>query len=188
MIVNGFTRQEVSELTRISVHRLQYLDRIGLIVGSRIGNSRKPVLLYSWNQILQLLYIRDSLKEVSDEELVGLIALLDAPVCYDAALVKIDAYYKGELMSRFCWMDFESQEYSFMKILQNVMDENFEPGTILNANEDIKLVNMRFFTPVREYVEDVLEIVRHSKSIDYQDFLYRSGLGNEPELGDLIAA
>lgn len=190
MIIKGFTRLEVSELTGVNVNRLQYLDRTGVVVGHRIGNSRKPILAYSWNQILQILYIRDSEKELTDSELVDFIKLLDKSIYYNKALVKIEFYYKDKLSTIVTWMDVESSEYSFMHILQKLIEELIalnKPHKTITI-EEITIRSIYFFKPVCKYLLEVLDRVEKSESIDYHDFIYRSELSEASELSDLISA
>ncbi len=45
-IVEGFTRRETLALTADTSNRLQYLERVDLVVPHRIGNSRGPTVIY----------------------------------------------------------------------------------------------------------------------------------------------
>ncbi len=53
-MTSGFTRQETIVLTGISSGRLSYLDRTGLIVPQKFGNSKHPKVVYRWQQVLEI--------------------------------------------------------------------------------------------------------------------------------------
>jgi hypothetical protein len=186
MLVKGFTRPEVSELTGVSVHRLQYLDRIGLIVGYRTGNSKKPVLLYTWNQVLQVLYVRDSRKHLSDEDLVHLVKMLDESICYKAALAKFESTYEEEELVHYAWF---YSDTNFYDMVENMFREMglLKPGDVVKLEDAPPVTNIVFLRPIVYYVKEVIEAVKKSTFMDYSDFLHRSGLINESELTDLIS-
>lgn len=49
-----FTRQRAIALTGADSNRLSYLDRQGLVVPEKFGNPKRPVVLYSEMQLLQI--------------------------------------------------------------------------------------------------------------------------------------
>lgn len=60
-----FARQEAIALTGCTSNRLQFLERAKLIMPHRIGKSKKPVVMYSWEQIIAI-KVLDSLKARSE--------------------------------------------------------------------------------------------------------------------------
>lgn len=60
-MTTGFTRQEVIAMTSISSGRLSYLDQKGVVIPQKFGNKH-PVVIYSWQQVLQIKII-DKLRE-----------------------------------------------------------------------------------------------------------------------------
>jgi DNA-binding transcriptional MerR regulator len=54
MIAKGFTRKEVMLLTGLKSGRLSYFDRTGLVQPVKIGDLKHPVVLYSWEQLIEL--------------------------------------------------------------------------------------------------------------------------------------
>ncbi len=66
-IINGFTRQEVlGLLPELTSSKLSYLDRINLIVPKKIPpKSKKPICIYSWEQLLELKAICNLRESVS---------------------------------------------------------------------------------------------------------------------------
>lgn len=187
MLVNGFTRQEVSELTGVTIHRLQYLDRTGLIVGSRVGSSRKPVLLYSWNQVLQVLYVRDCKDYLDDNDLKMALEKLNELIGYKHCLVKFEIIYKDKKLHRFVWLHQDDSRFNVFEVMKSIQEEKFEPGEVFEMGE-FDLSNLTILKPVRDYVNEVVKAAKASKTIDYQDFLVRSGLIEQSDVSDLIAA
>ncbi|WP_035991708.1 MerR family transcriptional regulator [Leptolyngbya sp. KIOST-1] len=57
--LNGFTRQETLKLTQCTSSRLSYLEKVGLVIPERIGISRKPVVIFSWEQLLEIKAIKN---------------------------------------------------------------------------------------------------------------------------------
>lgn len=58
-IIDKFTRKEVMELAGATSNQLQYLERSGLIVPTRIWEGKKkPEVYYNWEQVLEIRAIR----------------------------------------------------------------------------------------------------------------------------------
>ena len=64
-LLEGFTRRETIALIGTTSNRLQYLERAELIIPKRIGISKKPTVLYTWEQILEIRAIKNLRQEVS---------------------------------------------------------------------------------------------------------------------------
>lgn len=61
---NGFNRKETMALTGITSGKLSYWDETELVKPLKLGNEKKPTVIYSWQQIIQLKVIdrlRDTL-------------------------------------------------------------------------------------------------------------------------------
>jgi DNA-binding transcriptional MerR regulator len=56
---DGFTRQETLKLTQCTSSRLSYLEKVGLVIPERIGLSKKPVVIFSWEQLLEIKAIKN---------------------------------------------------------------------------------------------------------------------------------
>jgi DNA-binding transcriptional MerR regulator len=63
--MDGFTRQEAIALSKATSSRLAYLDRINLVVPKKYGNTKKPTVVYTWEQVLELRAINDLREQVS---------------------------------------------------------------------------------------------------------------------------
>jgi len=75
--MEGFTRQETLALTQTTSSRLAYLDRTGVIVPQKYGNSKKPTVIYSWEQVLEIRTIANLRKQISLQMVRQIVAFLD---------------------------------------------------------------------------------------------------------------
>ena len=76
-MIEGFTRQETLALTQTTSSRLAYLDRTGVIVPQKYGNSKKPTVIYSWEQVLEIRTIANLRKQISLQMVRKLVTFLD---------------------------------------------------------------------------------------------------------------
>lgn len=83
--MDGFTRQETIALTKTTSSRLAYLDRVGVVVPEKYGNTKKPTVIYSWEQVLQIRAINDLRKQVSLQAIREIIQSLETNG-YDSSL------------------------------------------------------------------------------------------------------
>lgn len=65
VLVDGFTRQECLKLTGCTSSRLSYLEKVGLIVPTRVGNNTRPIVLFTWEQLLEIRAIKHLRDDVS---------------------------------------------------------------------------------------------------------------------------
>lgn len=75
--MEGFTRQETLALTTTTSSRLAYLDRTGVIVPEKYGNSKKPTVIYSWEQVLEVRAINELRQKVSLQTVRKIVEFLD---------------------------------------------------------------------------------------------------------------
>jgi DNA-binding transcriptional MerR regulator len=75
-VVSGFTRQETLALTRIGSGRLSYLDRTGLVLPTKFGNSKHPKVVYSWQQVLEIKTIERLREKLSLQEIRKVLEFL----------------------------------------------------------------------------------------------------------------
>lgn len=54
MLATGFSRTETCRLTGLKPHQLSYLDDSDLVKPQKIGGKRKPMVLYSFKQVVEL--------------------------------------------------------------------------------------------------------------------------------------
>nr|WP_290224026.1 MerR family transcriptional regulator [Trichocoleus desertorum] len=76
-MASGLTRQETLALTGISSGRLSYLDRTGLVVPEKIGDLKHPLVIYTWEQVLQIKVIDRLREKLSLQEIRKVIQFLE---------------------------------------------------------------------------------------------------------------
>jgi hypothetical protein len=75
--MEGFTRQETIALTKTTSSRLAYLDRTEVVVPEKYGNSKKPTVIYSWEQVLEIRAINDLRQKISLQTVRKIVGFLD---------------------------------------------------------------------------------------------------------------
>lgn len=75
--MNGFTRQETLALTQTTSSRLAYLDRTKVVVPQKYGNPKKPTVIYTWEQLLEVRTIANLRQQISLQMIRKLVAFLD---------------------------------------------------------------------------------------------------------------
>ncbi len=76
-IIKGFTRRETIDLTETTSNRLQYLERVGLVVPQRIEISRQTTVIYSWEQLLEIRAIKNLRQEISLQTVRKIVDVLN---------------------------------------------------------------------------------------------------------------
>lgn len=76
MVTSGFTRKEVMALTGFKSGRLSYFDRTELVQPEKIGDPKHPVVLYAWEQLLELRAIAKLRDQLSLQQIRQVIAFL----------------------------------------------------------------------------------------------------------------
>lgn len=75
--MDGFTRQETLALTQTTSSRLAYLDRTNVVVPQKYGNPKKPTVIYTWEQLLEIRTIANLRKQISLQMVRKLVKFLD---------------------------------------------------------------------------------------------------------------
>lgn len=76
--IDGFSRQETMQLTGCTSSRLAYLEKVDLIVPTRMGNPKRPIVLFSWEQLLEIKAIANLREQdVSLQTVRKIIGFLD---------------------------------------------------------------------------------------------------------------
>lgn len=92
-MVSGFTRQETLALTGMKSGKLSYWDETGLVVPEKFGNSKRPRVFYSAEQVLQLKIIQRLRERLSLQETRKVIDFLKErnykPTLFECKLVFI---------------------------------------------------------------------------------------------------
>src|SRR5919202_1002403 len=78
-VLENFTRTEVVEVTGLDVNRLNYLERTGLVIPKRIGSGKKPTVVYSWIQLVQLMILKQYKDKYKNKTLKRIVDFLGKP-------------------------------------------------------------------------------------------------------------
>ena len=116
-LIEGFTRSETLALTETTSNRLQYLEMKKLVIPQRVGKSRRPTVIYSWEQILEIRAIKHLRQEISLQAVRNIIGFLNDSgfddSLRDKQLVVID---DEVLWIRQDWKDFPEKMPSAVKV------------------------------------------------------------------------
>lgn len=86
-LISGFSRKETQSLCGVDSHRLTYLDKTDLVKPTKIGNTRKPVVIYSWHQLLEIKAIAKLREEVSLQTVRKILDYLEDQKLADKQLI-----------------------------------------------------------------------------------------------------
>lgn len=74
--MEGFTRTETLALTGTTSNRLSYLDRTDVVVPQKYGNPKKPTVIYTWEQVLEIRAISHLRQKISLQTVRKIIQFL----------------------------------------------------------------------------------------------------------------
>lgn len=75
--MDGFTRQETLALCGTTSSRLAYLDRTKVVVPQKYGNPKKPTVIYTWEQVLEIRAISHLREKISLQTVRKIIQFLN---------------------------------------------------------------------------------------------------------------
>lgn len=157
-LIQGFTRQETLALTGTTSNRLQYLERAGLVKPRRIGTSKKPTVIYTWEQILEIRAIRNLRQEVSLQTVIKIIDFLDKEGCDDSLRDKQLIVINDEVFwVRNDWLDVPS----VIKVASK-------------KGKDIGQYILFVIPTLIQVVQEVWEVAEKSNLIDFESFQKRA--------------
>ncbi|MBE7384328.1 MAG: MerR family transcriptional regulator [Leptolyngbya sp. SIO1E4] len=156
--MDGFTRQETLALTQTTSSRLAYLDRTSVVVPQKYGNPKKPTVIYTWEQLLEIRTIATLRKQISLQMVRKLVHFLDEhgldPTLHDKPLV---ATANEVFMVLPDWSD--------MPQVMKVADR---------GNEGVGQLVMLVLPPLNTVIQDIWETAQTSKLVDFESFKQRA--------------
>ncbi|MEQ8752758.1 MAG: MerR family transcriptional regulator [Coleofasciculus sp. G1-WW12-02] len=161
-VIQGFTRRETLELTGTTSNRLQYLERSGLVIPTRIGKSRKPTVIYTWEQVLEIRAIKHLRKEISLQTVRKIINFLDDSgfddSLRDKKLIVIDDQVFWVQQD---WQDFPEKMPSAIKVAGN-------------NGKDVGQYILLVIPTLSEIVNDIWQAAATSPIVDFASFKQRA--------------
>lgn len=161
-LIHGFTRPETLALTKTTSNQLQYLERTSLVVPTRLSKSKKPTVIYTWDQVLEIRAIRNLRQEVSLQTIRRIIEFLHQHgfdnSLRDKQLVVID---EEVFFIRSDWQDFADNMPASVKAV-NTSGQNVGQYMLLVLPPLVRLVN------------EIWENAKHSEVVDFDSFRQRA--------------
>lgn len=156
--MDGFTRQETIALTKTTSSRLAYLDRVGLVEPEKYGNTKKPTVIYSWAQVLEIRAINNLREKVSLKTIKEMIQYLNKnrfePSLRDKHLVAIN----GEIY----WL---MPDWSDMPRVMTVASKK---------SKDLGQLVLVVLPAIEDLIKAVWETAQKSEVIDFESFKRRA--------------
>lgn len=93
-MISGFARKEVMQMTGAKASNLDYFASTGLVVPLKHGNPKRPFVIYSVEQVIQIKVIQRLREKLSLQEVRKALVFLAErnyePSLFDCQLVLID--------------------------------------------------------------------------------------------------
>ncbi|MGB7444585.1 MAG: MerR family transcriptional regulator [Coleofasciculaceae cyanobacterium] len=161
-LIEGFTRLETLALTETTSNRLQYLEKKGLVIPQRIGKSRKPTVIYTWEQILEIRAIKHLRQEISLQAVRKIVEFLNESGFDDSLRDKQIVVIDNEVFwIRQDWQDFPEKMPSAVKVAGR-------------SGRGVGQYLLLVIPTLIEIVNEVWEAARKSEVIDLNSFKQRA--------------
>lgn len=158
-MLEGFTRQEAALLCEVPPSRLSYLDqRTNLVSPQKIGNPKRPICIYSWQQLLIIKAISLLREETSLQTVRNIIKFLEQKQ-EDSRFLTFDIMAFGD---RVCWC--EADEVS--KAIKHIAKQFADTGRIIHV-EMIRIASLN------SLATEISLAAQKNPKIDYPGFLKR---------------
>lgn len=159
----GFTRKETMELAGCSSGRLAHLEQSWAIIPYRYEElGKKTVVSFSWEQLLEIRaieYLRqENILVCTVREIIKFLAKNG----YGESLKGKQLVAVNDLVF---WLESDWSNFG-----ANIPD-------LLKANEENKAVRQYILVvipPLTNIVDDILEVAKHSTTIDFESFQQRT--------------
>jgi DNA-binding transcriptional MerR regulator len=160
--MSGFTRQETMHLAGCTSSRLAYLEKVGLIIPYRFGNNARPIVIFSWEQLLEIRAIKNLRKDVSLQTVRKIIKFLDDSG-YDNSLRDKQLVVIGEevFWVKQDWSDFGDRLPATVKVADK-------------SNKQVGQYVLLLIPPLTDIVNEIWEAANKSKVIDLKSFEQRA--------------
>ena len=161
-LLEGFTRRETQELTGTTSNRLQYLERSQLVIPHRIGQSQRPTVLYTWEQVLEIRAIKNLRQGISLQTVRKITNFLDKSGFDDSLSDKRLIVIDDEVFwVQQDWKDFPEKMPSALKVAGNKC-------------KDVGQYVLLVIPPLSEIVNEVWAAAEKSKAVDFESFKQRA--------------
>ena len=156
--MEGFTRQETIALTHTTSSRLAYLDRTRVIVPQKYGNPKKPTVIYTWEQVMEIRAISNLRQKISLQMVRKIVQFLDTQdlnaSLHDKHLVATD----DEVF-------LVQQDWSDMPHIMKVADRQ---------NQGVGQLVLLVLPPLSNLIQDIWDAAKTSTVINFESFKQRA--------------
>lgn len=161
-IIKGFTRRETIDLAETTSNRLQYLERVSLVVPQRIEISRQTTVVYSWEQLLEIRAIKNLRQEISLQTVRKIVDVLNK-YGFDESLrdKQLVAINDDVFWVRQDWADFSEQMPKALKVASK-------------KGKSIGQYSLIVIPTLINVVDDVWSAAQRSKVVDIESFRNRA--------------
>lgn len=156
--MDGFTRQETLALTQTTSSRLAYLDRTMIVVPQKYGNPKKPTVIYTWEQLLEVRTITNLRKQISLQMVRRLVRFLDENGL-DTTL------HDKPLVATADEVFLVMPDFSDMPQVMKVADR---------GGDGLGQLVMLVLPPLNTIINDVWRAARASNVVDFESFKQRA--------------
>ncbi|GAB4528543.1 MAG: hypothetical protein Tsb0014_09930 [Pleurocapsa sp.] len=155
-----FTRREALELSGATSNQLQYLERSGLIIPSRdTKNRKKPLVFYTWEQILEIRAVRNLSKQnVSLQTRRKIIEFLNNS--------KINNRFRDKLLI--------AVDENVFWVNQDWSDLGKKMTKIFPGETDITQSSLIVVPALQDIIKQVWEVAEKSQIVDLKEFKKRA--------------
>lgn len=160
--IDGFTRQEVIRLTGCNSNRLSYLEKVDLVTPTRIGVGKKPIVLYTWEQLLEIRAIRDLRKEISLQTVRSIVDFLNHSGVDDTLRDKQLVVVEDEVF----WVKLDFSDIGQISAAVQRVASKKKKG----IGQYVLLV----IPPLANIVAEIWETAQQSNVIDFESFKARA--------------
>lgn len=178
VLLKGFPRPEVIAITGINVDRLNYLDRTNTVVPYRYGSKKKPVLLFTWAQLIQLKLVDILKADYVNDVLISKI------------LLRVNEEYKNPEFLNQNFIIYNDEVYWFdravdLKEVMGAIEKQvhksnpnlaslnvYTPAPYAPLHKEYRAIEIKWnpYHSMRYVVVSLIINARDSKEIDFEDF------------------
>jgi len=116
-MIGGFTRKEVIIMTDAKPGNLSYMDSANFIIPTKLGNLKRPTVIYEVEQVLQIEIVERLRERLSLQEILKVLKLLHNRN-YKSSLFNCDLAFIGEEVYMI------EDESAFGYVLLEALDKN----------------------------------------------------------------
>lgn len=157
--MKDFTRQETIALTETTSSRLAYLEAKNLILPQKYGNPKRPTVIYTWEQIIQIRAISHLREKIDLQTVRGIIKFLEQ--------TNFNGEYKNKhlviINDESYWVE---SDWTNIAEIMRMADKQ---------NKNIRQIVMIVIPQLASIIDDIWKAAKKSETVDFESFKHRAG-------------